>query len=68
MTDRHDGGLMQGNNTLSVCPATMHKIVQSWLDAELASLVAVKSVKHIGITDRFEIAFERIAAHSEKKP
>ena len=68
MTDRNDGGLMQGNSTLTVCPATMRKIVQAWLDAELVSPFTVKSVKHIGTTDRFEIAFERIAARSEAKP
>ena len=68
MTDTHDGGLMQGNNTLSVCSATMHKIVQAWLDAELVSPVTVKSVKHTGTTDRFEIGFERNAARSEAKP
>ena len=62
MTDRHDGGLMQGNNTLSVSSETMHRIVQAWLDVELASPVTVKNVKHIvGATDRFEIAFERNA-------
>ena len=69
MTDRHDGGLIQGNNTLSVCSATMHRIVQAWIDAELASPVTVKNVKHIvGSTDRFEIAFERNAERSEGKP
>ena len=68
MTDRHDGGF-QGNNTLSVCSETMHRIVQAWLDAELASPVTVKNVKHIvGAADRFEIAFERNAARSEGKP
>ena len=64
MTEKQDGGLMQGNNTLSICPATMHMIVQAWLDAELASPVTVKSVKHTGTTDRFEIAFERTAART----
>lgn len=65
MAQKHDGGLMDGSNILSVCPATMHKVVQSWLNAELASPVTVKSVKHTGTTDRFEIAFETYSARSE---
>ena len=64
MTEKQEGGLMQGNNTLSLCPATMQKVVQAWLDAELASPVTVKSVKHSGTTDRFEISFDRIAART----
>ena len=68
MTDTHDGGLVQGISTIRVRPETMHKIVQAWIEAELASPVAVKGVKRIGTPDRFEIAFERIAARSEDKP
>jgi hypothetical protein len=53
--------LIEGNNTLSLCPATMIAVVQAWLDEELASPVQVNDVrfKQEGSSGTFEVRFER---------
>ena len=43
--DKAPGGLIVGNNRLVICAATMKAVLQDWLNRELASPVAVTSVK-----------------------
>jgi hypothetical protein len=53
--------LMQGNNTLSLCPATMIAVVQAWLDEEITSPVQVSEVRfeREGSVGTFVVRFER---------
>ena len=51
--------LLQGNNRLRVCPATMQAVVQAWLDEELASPVEVVGVTFESVLSVFEISIKR---------
>jgi hypothetical protein len=53
--------LMQGNNLLSLCPATMIAVVQAWLDEEMTSPVQVNEVRfeREGSGGMFVVRFER---------
>ena len=51
--------LIEGDNRLSLCPATMIAVVQAWLDEEIASPVEVRSVEYASGVNRFEVRFER---------
>ena len=51
--------LIEGNNRLLLCPATMTAVVQAWLDKEIASPVEVAAVMFEGGTSQFDVRFKR---------
>jgi hypothetical protein len=51
--------LIQGNNRLRLCPATMQAVVQAWLDDEMLSPVEVLEVSHDSTHSVFEVRFKR---------
>ena len=57
--------LLQGNNRLRLCPATMQAVVQAWLNEELASPVEVTGVSYEGGNSMFEVTFKRVEGASE---
>ena len=57
--------LLQGNNRLRLCPATMQAVVPAWLNEELASPVEVTGVSYEGGNSMFEVTFKRVEGASE---
>jgi hypothetical protein len=57
--------LIQGNNRLRLCPATMQAVVQAWLDEELASPVEVTGVSYEGGNNMFEVTLKRVEEKGE---
>lgn len=51
--------LLQGNNYLHICPATMQAVMQAWLDEELGSPVEVTGVEHDGANNAYKVRFKR---------
>lgn len=51
--------LIEGNNRLFLCPATMTAVVQAWLDEEIASPVEVVAVEYESGTSQFAVRFKR---------
>lgn len=57
--------LIQGNNKLRLCPATMQAVMQAWLSEELASPIEVTAVTYESGLSIFEVAIKRVEDESE---
>jgi hypothetical protein len=52
-------GLIEGNNSLRLCPAAMCSIMQAWLDHEMVSPTEVTSVDFDSAAIQFIVKFKR---------